>query len=59
MSHHGVLVAMVVLGVEEANDKRRYWDGDYCRHDEIEDRHVTLPPENARANTVRRFSLSY
>ena len=43
MSHHGVLVAMVVLGVEEANDKRRYWDGDYCRHDEIEDRHVTLP----------------
>jgi hypothetical protein len=37
------MVAMVVLGVKEANGKGRQRDADHCPHDKIKDGHVTLP----------------
>jgi len=43
MPHHGVLVAMVVFGVEESHGKGHQWDADYCAHDKVEGGHVTLP----------------
>ena len=56
--HHGVVVAMVVLGSEEANSKSRHRDADECPDDEVEDGHIPSP-ENTAAKPIRRFSLGY
>jgi len=41
--HHGVMAAMVVLGVEVANGKDSQWDADHCQHEKGKDGHATLP----------------
>jgi len=59
--HHGVMAAMVVLGVEVANGKDSQWDADHCQHEKGKDGHATLPG-NAAANLIRRCfpnTLSY
>ena len=43
MPHHSAIVAMVVLGAEEANGKDGHRNTNYCPHDEVKDGHVTLP----------------
>lgn len=44
MPHHGVLITVMVLGMDEANGEGRHWNGDYCAHNnEVEDRHLILP----------------
>jgi len=58
MPHHGVIVAMVVLGAEEANGKGRQRDADKCPHNKVEDGHIPSS-ENAAAKPIRRFSLGY
>lgn len=40
---HSVMAAMVVLGVEVANDKDSKWDADHCQHKKGKDGHATLP----------------
>ena len=42
MPHHGVLVAMVVFGMEEGNGKGCHGNADYCTYDKVEDGHATL-----------------
>jgi len=43
MPHHGVMAAMVVLGVEVANGKDSQRDADHCQHEKGKDSHATLP----------------
>jgi hypothetical protein len=54
MPHHVAIVAMVVLGSEEANGKGRHRDADYCPHDEVEDGHIPSS-ENATVNRSAGF----
>lgn len=59
MPHHGVVAAMVVLGVEVANGKDSHGDADYCQHKKVKDGHATLPGKRCRESDPPVFPNRY